>query len=264
MLYEARVAPHLFLFSNLQRLGFKPDIVLRQMSGGSLQVSSPSFRPTITFQYFHQWRHDQGRTTELHMLVPQLLVGHYSNGSAAESLSAGDFSLQRVGVGAGYRYMRFTQDAVKGLPVRPDHAIEVSLVYQQNVPPMSPELRRSYGDGRSVASLAHEWTHFGSIERPVQREFRLRSQLEATFANGVGPGVTRWSTNASVSMTFRNALGVGPVLRLVNGADYYNIRYAMRFNAISIGVIWEGGVLEYSPTRHKQVSPHGCGCWVGS
>lgn len=260
ILYEARIAPHLFLYSNVHRLGyddaqawslsFTPDIVLRQLSGGSLPVSSPSFRPTITGQYFRQWAVvPQRGIVHLHMLVPQLFLGHYSNGSAADTLPEGNFSLQRAGVSLGYRLMRFLHDEELGWPVRPTHAVEAALGWQYNVPPMARELRDSYGGGRFTGTFAHEWTHFGSNDKSPQPELRLRSSIEVTLAHGVGNSVPLWSTSTTVALTFRRALGFGPLLRLVNGADYYNIRFASRFDALFLGVLWEGGVLEYNGTR---------------
>lgn len=253
MFYEARVAPHLFLYSSVQDLLFKegpawslsftPDLVLRQRSAGSFPVSSPSFRPTITGQVFVQLAGtSRGGKQRLQLLVPQALFGHYSNGSSADGLSAGNFSTNRVGLGFGYRAMWFGDGA------RPWQAMELAVAQDVWLSPgTEPAVRNSYGVARTTLTGAYEWNHYGGLnERTrLQRQFRIRGALELALLEGAGARVTKWSSSATFAMTFRNALGIGYFFRLVDGHDYYNIRYRYRFDALFVGVIWEGGVLEY-------------------
>lgn len=283
LLYEAQAVTNVFLFDNLverqhhlridglplkqraQRAIVSPLFRIRQLSDSSAAVRTPSFNPSLKFEY-HWIAADtvtripsNSSKRDISVLHDRGFRGewtHHSNGQAGCFRSGfvpdstgnpdnctpgpradvtgvglnranGDFSTTYWGL-TGF-WQRVAVDQKRQVE---RWSWGAGLGYQLHrygmFGDMRPEQRALYGThrGRVDAYARYAWQHV---------EARIDGLYER--AKRTDPRIVPWRGHIDLSIRSPHTLGGGLLVRFLDGQDYYNIGFAQRRSRVLVGIV---------------------------
>jgi hypothetical protein len=224
---------------------FVPKFVIRQKSGGSAPVNTPTFNPHLEYTWFdmalendavRDQRRSRNPRAQRHgqLLALNVRLGHYSNGQAGclfntqvlqqdgtctgpggslgdLNLDNGSFSTNHLDVGGTIALLRYTTEGVEV------NRRSLTASYRFHIPGgiggINPELAAVYG--RHVFSGIAEfktYTKIGTLTLSGQGEVAMRDSA-------------RHRQELSAVITWPALFGFGVFARVVGGFDYYNINF---------------------------------------
>lgn len=241
---------------------FVPHFVLRQLSGGSAPVQTPTFNPAFEFTRWVMYLDDtatvnarraiRGRASRNASLTgTHIRLGHYSNGQSGclyanqdpqsscevipgvpETLNKIDGSFSTHYIEPALTFARLRLDSMG----HERRLSSLTVGFRQNIPGadyggMSDELARTYG-----------WQSFTASY--VRRDRFERWRLVTTFlaegecARGRPEPYDTCRGAVGLSASLPAMYGFGAGIRYVGGWDYYNVGYGDRLrNQLMIGIV---------------------------
>jgi hypothetical protein len=242
---------------------FVPHFVLRQLSGGSAPVQTPTFNPAFEFTRWVMHLDDtatvnarravRGRAWRNASLTgTHLRFGHYSNGQSGclyanqdpdsacavipgvpETLNTTDGSFSTHYIEPALTFARLRMDSTG----HERRLSSLTLGFRQNIGGadyggMSDELARTYGWQSFTASyvMRHRF------EREGRLVMTLLAQGECARGRPEPYDTCRGAVGLSASLPSMYGFGVG--LRYVGGWDYYNVGYGESLrNQFMVGIV---------------------------
>lgn len=251
---------------------------LSEHAAPSSPVRTPSFMPKLTVQLFaaHQIGGPSGGSGELAKRRAVLLemegsVGHYSNGQAGCFLaservaSEGSDDCERDPAAPPTADTLNTMDGSfstwylrwKGHVRRiwfegttPSATLTIGLGVDWHAPFFKPiggmddQLASVYGRWRPFASVEATrrtyWNCAGALLSwlPCGRG-RLRTTVAGEYINTRPPGIPPVASAFELAWTWQRYLGLGALVRVHRGQDYYNMALAHRLNVTQLGLVFD-------------------------
>jgi hypothetical protein len=230
-----------------------PVFRIRQLSDSSAAVRTPSFMPTLAWErhYLHAaWDTVPGSDSRDVKAIDdygvRLAWTHHSNGQAGcfrdgylpapsgdpddctpgptadpegvtLNRASGDFSTTFWSATFFKRHVRLDDNQREQL------VVEGSLGYQLHkfglFGDSRPEQRELYGTHRLRVD-------FGA--RRTIGEWQLRLDTQAELAEDKDPRITPWRVYVDLTARWARLFGAGPMIRIMDGQDYYNIGFVQR------------------------------------
>jgi hypothetical protein len=247
-----------------------PMFRVRQLEDSSAAVRTPSFMPSVYFQrhYLKAVPRENplpSRTLDLAQLIDRgwrLGWNHHSNGQAGcfrrgyiappsgdpddcvpgpnadttgigLNRSNGDFSTTYWSLGGFWRRVNY------GASNEESSAVETMVTLQMHQwggpGDMRREQRDLYGTYRGRADVIGR-KRFGGVD--------WRLELQGELAERTDPRIENWRGHVELSARAPWTLGVGAMVRVTGGQDYYNIGFVNRRSRVLWGIVLDPTKLE--------------------
>lgn len=277
LVFEAQIAPHIFLFQNLNERstadGFAfsfsvtPMVRLRMLSTASNPVKTPSYMPKGNLQAFYLKRLTRGASEIEKVQSPRLLLslqtilGHHSNGQqgclfanheridgkcvaldpSAEltiNRETGSFSTNYVRPEFFVKYITLNRNLV----AKSSFAAGIGFEFHpRDFGPggISRKLQDRYGPYRLQLTLEYEKLN----ETFFGKKFpsRFESKAFVMRINQTPKGVSNYVFQSEVSVIFEKIYGYGIFVRYYYGQDYYNLSFEDNRNMVQVGLVFDAG-----------------------
>jgi hypothetical protein len=271
--FEARIAPHIFLVNTLDRelehggfgvaLSFTPMITVRQLTGFSKPLKSPSFMPKVTAQLF--WVPGDRVFGETWLWSAQAVWGHHSNGGSGclfveQTADDGDCEVtepiapedRQVDTDGSFStvYARFELvgkrmkivDGVSRGGILLGGGLELNgagwpfLVFAGG---STGDLRRIYGPTRLRVR-----TEVDKLYRTLGMDVRgtLGVQLERIYYDAkpsAEASLWRWTVHAFLTKDSGFFKGVGLFAQYYEGQDSYNLLFLRDIRRFQVGISFD-------------------------
>jgi hypothetical protein len=277
LLFEAQLAPHLFLHQGFyQEMGrvfekptvatafsFTPMVRLRMLSTNSFPVRTPSYMPKLNFQFFRARAVDASRRLNSPIgvfAINTVLWGHHSNGQEGCLFSdqvdtpdgcvdtgptADQREVNRTDGSFSTNYFRVGV-AYRNMQLDDSLVADESCTYAGSVE-LHPE---GFGPGAispAQAALYPQVQVRGALELSRRagegswRSGRTTGSVQLDYLPGRAYDLSKWAVAAELSHTLERVGGWGVFVRYYGGMDYYNLGFLDDVRYVQAGLVFDAG-----------------------